>query len=103
VLAPILRAIGMSLTEIIARDLIKAMGKEQRARFVERVLDEFFSSMSPADRKEMMHRYLPRIIEELMQGMTQSDRRKMVEELLPIIKGGTGAEKESDQEKKSGA
>jgi len=96
----------MSLTEIIAKDIIRAMGKEQRARFVERVLDEFFGSMSPADRKEMMHRYLPRIIEELMQGMTQSDRRKLVEELLPIIKGGPGEEKEqkeSSQGKKGGA
>jgi hypothetical protein len=76
----------MSLTEVIAKDLIRSMGKEERERFVDRVLDEFFRTMSLEDRKAMMHRFLPKIVDEMVQGMPVSDRKQIVDELIPIIR-----------------
>lgn len=77
----------MSLTETIAKDIVHSMSKEERERFVDLVLDEFFSTMSLEDKKEMMKRFLPKIVEEMMEGMSSQDRKAVVEDLIPIIKG----------------
>lgn len=89
----------MSLTETIAKDIVHSMSKEERERFVDLMLDEFFSTMSLEDKKEMMNRFLPKIVEEMMEGMSSQDRKAVIDELMPIIEG---ALHDSEKKEKGG-
>lgn len=87
----------MSLTEVIAKELIQSMSREERQHFVDILLNDFLAMMSPEEKKEMMRRVLPQIIGETMKDMTAHERRQMVSEAVNLMEstvrtseGGTG-------------
>jgi len=79
----------MSLTEVIAKELIQSMSREERQHFVDILLNDFLAMMSPEEKKEMMRRVLPQIIGETMKDMTAHERRQTVSEVVTLMESGT--------------
>ncbi len=75
----------MALIDSIAKDMIRNMDKQERERFVSRMLDAFFQTMSIDERKGIMIKFIPDLVSRVMEGMSPSDRKMVVEEAISAI------------------
>ena len=75
----------MTLAEMFARETLRSMNRDSREKFVVRLLDDFFASITLEEKKEMMLKFVPAIAERMMEGMSPKDRKEVLERILPII------------------
>jgi hypothetical protein len=87
---------NMTFAEIIAKEIISNMSKQERERFVTLMLDEFFRTMTIDERKEIMMRFVPDIVGRTMEGISLKDRKMMVEAAMNEISHSEHPVKEKD-------
>lgn len=78
---------------------IRKMSKEEKQKMMDKMMDEFFSSMSAEEKKEMMKNMMPKMMDKMFEGMSSEDRGemmasmmpKMMSSMMPMMMGGKGS------------
>jgi len=75
----------MALAEMFARETLRSMDRDPRDKFVVRLLDDFFASITLEEKKELMLKFVPANVEKMMEAMSPKDRKEVLEKVLPVV------------------
>lgn len=75
---------------------IKRMGPEEKKGMMNGMMDRFFESLTPVERKELMDSMMPRMMDKMFEGMSAEDRMELMASMMPrmmsrMFGGGEGA------------
>jgi len=87
---------------------MRKMSKEEKLKMMDKMMDEFFASMTAEEKKEMMKQMMPKMMEKMFEGMSGEDKRElmssmmptMMSSMMPMMKemmGGEGEPKKGEQ------
>jgi len=78
---------GLSIEERYIKRMVKGMSKEEKQSLVSKMMDEFFASMPPEEKKELLKQIVPRMMEKMMEGMTAEDKQELMSSMMSQMFG----------------
>ncbi len=54
-------------------------------RMMEKMMDEFFASMTSEEKKELMKQMMPKMMEKMIEGLTAEDRQELMGSMMPAM------------------
>ncbi len=75
----------MSIEEWYMKRMVKGMSKEEKQNMMNKMMDEFFASMPPEEKKELMKQMMPRMMEKMMEGMTAEGKQELMSSMMPVM------------------
>nr|MDO8099383.1 hypothetical protein [Candidatus Njordarchaeota archaeon] len=85
----------LGLKEWCMKRMVRGMSKEEKQSMMEKMMDEFFASMTSEEKKELMKQMMPKMMEKMTEGMTAEDKQELLGSMMPTMMsqmfGGEGA------------
>jgi len=74
---------------------IKGMDAEEKKGMMDTMMDKFFDSMTPQEKKELMSSMMPRMMDRMFEGMSNEDKLELMSTMMPrmmkqMMGGGEG-------------
>jgi len=76
---------SMGLKEWYMKRMVRGMSREEKQSMMEKMMDEFFASMTSEDKKELMKQMMPKMMEKMMEGMTAEDKQELMGSMMPSM------------------
>lgn len=67
------------------KGILGGMSREEKQSMMVKMVDGFFSSMTPEEKKELMKQMMPRMMEKIIEGMTRRDKQELISTIMPAI------------------
>jgi len=61
------------------------MSREEKQSMMEKMMDEFFASMTSEEKKELMSQMMPEMMEKMLEGLTAEERRELMSSMMPAM------------------
>ena len=65
--------------------MVRGMSREEKQSMMEKMMDEFFASMTSEDKKELMKQMMPKMMEKMMEGMSTEDKQELMGSMMPAM------------------
>ena len=73
----------MGLRDWMMKRTMRKMSKEEKLKMMDKMMDEFFASMTAEEKKEMMEKMMPKMMDKMFEGMSGEDKREMMASMMP--------------------
>ena len=73
----------MGLKDWMMKRTIRKMSKEEKLKMMDKMMDEFFASMTAEEKKEMMEKMMPKMMDKMFEGMSGEDKQKLMASMMP--------------------
>jgi hypothetical protein len=81
----IMKGPRLGLKEWYMKRMVRGMSSEEKQSMMEKMMDEFFASMTSEERKELMKQMMPKMLEKIMEGMTAEDKQELMGSMMPAM------------------
>ncbi len=75
----------MGVKDWFMKRTIRTMNAKEKKNMMEKMMDQFFASMTPEERKELMQQLMPQMMEKMMEGLTAEDRQQLMGSMMPAM------------------
>jgi len=75
----------LGLKEWYMKRMVRGMSREEKQSMMEKMMGEFFASMTSEEKKELMKQMMPKMMEKMMEGMTVEDKQELMGSMMPAM------------------
>jgi len=75
----------MGLRDWMMKRTIRKMSKEEKLKMMDKMMDEFFASMTAEEKKEMMKQMMPKMMDKMFEGMSGENKRELMSSMMPTM------------------